>query len=51
MLNLTRFLKRKVLRCVDIVFCLDPIHASKQRPKKSRKLENVQNHEFQSQKR
>ena len=35
------------LRTVDIIFCPAPIHASEQRQKK---LEMVQNHEFQSQK-
>ena len=30
--------------------CPISIHASKQRPKKSKKLKMVQNHEFQSQK-
>ena len=32
-----------------MVFCLVPIHALKQK-KKKKKVENVQNHEFQSQK-
>ena len=35
------------LRTVDIIFCPASIHASEQRQKK---LEMVQNHEFQSQK-
>ena len=35
---------------VDTVYCLAPIHESKQIPKKSKKFKNVQNHEFQRKK-
>ena len=41
----------KIKNFVDMVFCLVLIHALKQKPKKKKKrVENVQNHEFQSQK-
>ena len=40
-------IQKKTKNCVDTVFCFALIHALKQKPKK---LENVQNNEFQSQK-